>query len=66
MNDEAREYVAYLSRFSGRPRPAMPKTDATAYTDNEYLFAIQDVIVDFENVNDEYLTIKYLKGEWWK
>ena len=63
MNDEANEYVVYLSRFKGIRKPPLPKTDLVAYTDSEYIGAIKDVLRDFQNVDDEYITIKHLKGE---
>ncbi len=63
MHDEIREYIAFLSKFTALDKPKMPKFDLDAYTDNEYLNAIDSIMRDYENVDDEYLTIRYIKGE---
>lgn len=63
MNEEIEEYVKYLSSFSMVEKPVMPKFNISAYTDNEYLNAIYDLMEDFDNVFDEYLTIDHLKGK---
>ena len=62
MNDEIREYIAYLSRSITLDKPSMPKFDLGAYTDSEYLSAIESVMRAFDPVNDD-LVSRYLKGE---
>lgn len=63
MNDEVNAYVEYLLKFGELTRPQMPKIDHSAYSDSEYKNAINDVMRDYENVDDFDITIKYLKGE---
>ena len=63
MNKEIDEYIKYLSSFSMVKKPPMPKFDTFAYTDNEYLSEINSIMKDFDNIDEEYLTVKYLKGE---
>ena len=62
MNDEIREYIAYLSKSLTFVKPSMPKFDIYAYTDNEYLNAIRSIMRDFDLVNDD-LVARYLEGE---
>lgn len=66
MNEEIMAYVDFLLNFNQVQKPSMPKFNISAYTENEYLLAIYDLQKDYENVNDEHLTIRHLKGEWWK
>ena len=66
MNEEIKEYEKYLLSFGVVEKPKMPKFDVLAYNDNEYVFALTETMCWFENVDDEYLTIKHLKGDWWK
>ena len=61
MNEEINEYIKYLFCFGEVKKPKMPKFDVFAYTDNEYLSVINGVMRDYENIDDEYLTIKHLK-----
>ncbi len=62
MNEEIREYIVYLSRFLEIKKPKMPNFDISAYTDNEYTLAIDEIMNDFSSVDDLYLTLEYLKG----
>lgn len=66
MNKEIEEYEKYLSKFVMVEKPTMPKIDLFAYTDNEYLSVVDELLKDYDKVDDEYLTIAYLKGEWCK
>jgi len=50
-------------KFGELTRPQMPKIDHSAYSDSEYKNAINDVMKDYENVDDFDITIKFLKGE---
>ena len=62
MDEEIREYEKYLASFGLIEKPQMPKFDISAYTDNEYLSVVYNLLKDYDNVDDEYLTIDYLKG----
>lgn len=63
MRKEIQEYEQYLLNFGEVKKPQMPKFDLLAYTDSEYLSAIFDTLEVFDFVDDEYLTIKHLKGD---
>lgn len=63
MNDEILKYAEYLINFGVVNKPKMPKFNYKAYTDNEYLSAIWDIEKFFDQIDDEYLTIKHLKGD---
>ena len=63
MLKEIMEYEKYLLNFDMVKKPKMPKFDIAAYTENEYVNAIKNVVSDFENIEDEHLTIHYLKGD---
>ena len=64
MNKEIEEYVKYLLNFGMVEKPIMPKFDVGAYTESEYLSVVFEWQKLF-NFDDENLTIKHLKGEWW-
>ena len=66
MMDEIMAYVDFLLNFKEVQKPDMPKFNIGAYTDNEYLLAVFDLQKDFDFVDDDYLVVKHLKGEWWK
>ncbi|MBE5741028.1 MAG: hypothetical protein E7351_00625 [Clostridiales bacterium] len=63
MNEEINAYVEYIKKIGTVHRPKMPKFDISAYSDNEYLSAIEGLNVDFDAIDDEYLTIRHLKGD---
>ena len=63
MNDEVNAYVEYLLKFGELNRPQMPKIDYSAYSDSEYKNAIDEIVKDFEQIDDLGVTIKHLKGE---
>ena len=65
MYEEIREYEKYLLNFGVVKRPIMPKFDELAYTDNEYISALFESLSAFDYVDDEYLTIMHIKGDWW-
>ena len=62
MYEEIREYEKYLASFGLVKKPRMPKFDISAYTDNEYLSVVYNLLKEYDNVDDEYLIINYLKG----
>lgn len=63
MDQEIIEYEKYLLSFGVVNRPKMPKFDVLAYTDNEYKSIIFDINKDFDLIDDEYLTIKHIRGD---
>jgi len=63
MIEEIMAYQKYLLNFRTVEKPSMPKFDAQAYTDNEYLSAIFEIINEFDFVDDEHLIIMHLKGD---
>ena len=63
MDQEIIEYEKYLLSFGVVNRPKMPKFDVLAYTDNEYKSIIFDIQKDFDLIDDEYLTIKHIRGD---
>ena len=65
MNEQILAYLEYLQTFNEINKPPMPKFDLLAYNDNEYALAVKEVMEDFENVDDEHITLKYLQGEEW-
>ena len=66
MNEEIKAFEEYLLSFGMLKKPIMPKVDVLTYTDIEYLSLICELNSEFDLIDDEYLTIHYLKGEWWK
>ena len=63
MNEEIEAYMEYLLNFGMVQKPKMPRFDVGAYTDNEYLDTVFDVLKDMDNIDDEYLTHRHLEGE---
>lgn len=61
MKDEIKAYAEYLLNLGVVKKPDMPKFDVSAYTESEYLSTIFEINKDYENIDEEYLTIKYLK-----
>lgn len=56
-------YVDYLNGVTEAEIPKMPRFDQSAYTDNEYLHAIKDIMNDYEDIDDYACSIEFLKGE---
>lgn len=63
MDEEIREYEKYLASFGVVEKPKMPKFNVSAYTDNEYLSVVYGLLNDYDKLDEEYLTINYLKGD---
>ncbi len=63
MDELIREYVEYISRLNEVKRPNKPKFDISAYTESEYISAINELMLDFDLVDDFERTIEFLKGE---
>ena len=63
MSEEINEYLRYLLDFRMVEKPQMPKFNHLAYTDNEYVLAIEEIMQDFNLPEDESLSVKHLKGD---
>ena len=63
MNNQVESYIEYLGKMQQFTKPKMPEFDDKAYTENEYVKAIQTIEEDFKNTDCLDLTISYLKGE---
>lgn len=63
MKEQANAYINYIKNMHGVTKPAMPKFDVIAYTENEYVRAIDAIDKDFLFTDSMDLTIDYLKGE---
>ena len=60
MLEEIMAYEKYLLKFGVVEKPFMPNFDLFAYTDNEYLSAISDIMLNYDMVDDLGVTIDYL------
>lgn len=60
MLEEIAAYEKYLLKFGVVERPFMPNFDLFAYTENEYLSAISDILLESDFIDDEGVTIDYL------
>ena len=56
-------YIEFLHSFTGLERPLMPKFDVSAYTESEYVTAINDIIREYEYIDDLGVTEHFLKGD---
>ena len=63
MEQEINGYIEYLTTCKDVEKPTMPYFDVLAYTDNEYLSVVFDMLKDFDCLDSEYVTIVHLKGE---
>ena len=63
MLKETFAYFEYLEAFKQVQKPKMPNCDVGAYTDIEYINAINRVMREFEDIEDFQITLNYLKGE---
>ena len=54
-------YIKFLLGFNEKQKPLMPKFDIAAYTDNEYLNAINAINSYYENIDDFNSTLQFLK-----
>ena len=66
MREEINEYFTYLLNFNVVKKPSMPKFNVSAYTENEYVSAVNELMLDFNKIDDYETTLKYLKGDWCK
>lgn len=63
MLEENEAYIEFLNNFTQVEKPKMPYFELSAYTDNEYLNAINVINNEFDEIDEMYLTLEYLKGE---
>ena len=63
MKEEIEAYEKYLLNFGVVERPVFPKFDVLAYTDNEYVYVVEELMNDFNNIDDDYLVLQHLLGE---
>lgn len=56
-------YIEFLQNFAEVERPLMPKFDVSAYTESEYVTAINDVMREYEYIDDLGVTEHFLKGD---
>ena len=47
MDEEIKAYIELISKMHEIKRVKMPKFDTKTYTDNEYLLAIHEIMLDF-------------------
>ena len=58
MNDEINDYVQYVLSVMEIRRPEMPSFLISAYTESEYISAINEIMKDFSSIDLE--TLKYI------
>ena len=63
MNDYVEAYIIFLLNSRELVRPVMPKFNISAYTENEYVTAINEIVKDYEFVDDMEVLEHFLKGE---
>ena len=66
MNNLVQAYIDFLIEFKPVEKPIMPKFNVSEYTDNEYQIAINEIMCDYQFVEDLDCSLKFFKGEWWK
>ena len=63
MEEQVNAYIEYLAKFGEIKKPVLPKFDVLAYTENEYVKAVNSIESDFEFTDSVNLTEQYLKGD---
>ena len=63
MIDLVEAYIEFLQNFTELERPLIPKFDVTAYTESEYVSAVEDILKDCEYIDDLSITEHFLKGD---
>ena len=56
-------YIEFLQNSQGIDRPLMPKFNISAYTESEYVDAVNELLRDYELVDDLSITEHFLKGD---
>ena len=63
MNKLVDAYIEFLLNSRELVRPAMPKFNVSAYTESEYVSAVEYVMRDYERIDDLGITEHFLKGD---
>ena len=63
MNEFVDAYIEFLQNFTELELPVMPKFNLSAYTESEYLYAVEETIKDYEFIDDLSITEHFLKGD---
>ena len=63
MIDLVEAYIEFLQNFTELERPLMPKFNVSAYTESEYVSAIEDVMRDYDRIDDLGVSEHFLKGD---
>ena len=63
MIDLVEAYIEFLQNFQELERPLMPKFNVSAYTESEYVGAVEDVMREYEFIDDLSVTEHFLKGD---
>lgn len=61
MDELVYEYIKYLTKLDTISKPTMPIINPLAYSDNEYLLAIGEVMNDYSNIDDLSISLEFLK-----
>lgn len=63
MNKLVDAYIEFLLNSRELVRPAMPKFNVSAYTESEYVTAVNEINLEYEFIDDLSVTEHFLKGE---
>lgn len=55
------EYIKYLSRLDTIKKPKMPRISPSAYTESEYLRAVDELMRDFDMIDDLSVSLEFYK-----
>ena len=61
MNEFVNAYIEFLLNSRELVRPEMPKFNKLAYTESEYIHAINEINRDYEFIDDLSITEHFLK-----
>ncbi len=63
MNELAMAYIEYIAKLKTVKKPKMPKFDVLAYNDSDYILAIENIMKDYQSVDDFAVYEFFLKGD---
>ena len=63
MNNLVWAYIDFLMEFNPKEKPTMPKFNFFEYTESEYMNVVDEVMSDYQFVDDLDCSIRFLKGE---
>lgn len=63
MNEFVEAYIEFLHNFKDLERPILPKFNVSAYTESEYVTAVNNIMQDYEYIDDLGVTEYFLKGD---